>query len=134
MDTMDENSGFQDWLQAELDKRTWNMAELARQASTPERPISQSAISQVMLKKNRLGVKLASAIARALELPEDIVFEMGGLKSPSKRDESGIMRELALIFSHLDTEDQQLLIAQARLIRKHRRRNRDESSPGDRSG
>lgn len=127
MDTMQPDSPFQEWLQAQLDKRGWNMAELARRASeATERNIGQSAISQVMLRKNRLGAKLAVAIAKALDVSEDIVLEKGGLKSPNKQFISEAGQELLSLFDKMNEDDQQLLTAHARTISQHRRRNRDK--------
>lgn len=127
MGTMQPDSPFQEWLQAQLDKRGWNMAELARRASeATERNIGQSAISQVMLRKNRLGAKLAVAIAKALDVSEDIVLEKGGLKSPNKQFISEAGQELLSLFDKMNEDDQQLLTAHARTISQHRRRNRDK--------
>jgi len=129
MDTMQPDSPFQDWLQEQLDTRGWNMAELARRASEETgRNIGQSAISQVMLRKNRLGVKLATAIAKALEVSEDVVLEKGGLKSPNNFAISEAGQELLNIFDRMNEDDQQLLMAHARTISQHRRRNRDKSN------
>lgn len=132
MDTMEPNSPFQEWLQEQLDNRGWNMAELARRASEGTgRNIGQSAISQVMLRKNRLGVKLATAIAKALGVSEDTVLEKGGLKSPNKNTISEAGQELLNIFDRMTEDDQQLLTAHARTIDQHRNRRRNSDKSGN---
>jgi len=132
MDTMEPDSPFQDWLQDQLDKRGWNMAELARQVSAAiGREVKQSAISQIMLRKNRLGAKMAIAIAKGLGVSEDIVLEKGGLKSPNKNTISEAGQELLNIFDRMTEDDQQLLTAHARTIDQHRNRRRNSDKSGN---
>jgi len=120
--TKDLDSPFQDWITEELNKRGWTMAELARHAG-----VHQSAIGQVMRKSKALGVKLAQSIAAALDVPEDIVFEMGGLKSTTGDKPTIAENELLYIFRKFDVDERDLLISQARAILRHRRRNNASS-------
>lgn len=120
--TKDLDSPFQDWLAEELEKRGWTMAELARHAG-----VHQSAIGQVVRKSKALGIKLAQDIAKALDIPEDIVLVMGGLKSDTGDQPTIAENELLYIFRKFDEDERGLLISQARAILRHRRRN-DASS------
>lgn len=117
MNTKDVNSPFQPWLAKEMDKRGWDAAELARRSG-----VNQSAIGQVISEKRALGAKLASAIAKALDMPESIVFQLAGLTQQEEGGPTLTENELMYIFRTLDDEDQKLLMSQARAIQRHRRR------------
>ncbi len=68
---------FLDWLQEEMEKRGWNQADLAREAR-----ISPSAVSMVINQGREAGPEFCQAIAKAFQLPDEIVFRRAGLLSP----------------------------------------------------
>lgn len=95
---------FADWLRAELEKRDWSQAELARQSN-----ISPAQITRLLNGERGIGENGIIAIARALKLPVDLVFEKAGLLPP-KPELSPIKRKLAHIAEDLPDSDVELAI------------------------
>jgi transcriptional regulator with XRE-family HTH domain len=66
-----------DWLADELKQRAWSSSELARQAD-----ISQSSVSNVLLRKQIPGLEFCKAVAQALDTPVTDVLRMAGHLPP----------------------------------------------------
>lgn len=68
---------FSDWIQAELDSRGWDQAELARRSQ-----ISDSHISRLVSGGRKPGQDSVKAIARAFRLPAEDVMRQAGILPP----------------------------------------------------
>lgn len=68
---------FISWLDKELIDRKWKPADLAREAK-----LSSAVVSNILNGHRRIGEKTGNAIARALRLPAELVFEKAGLLPP----------------------------------------------------
>jgi transcriptional regulator with XRE-family HTH domain len=66
-----------EWLADELKKRAWSSSELARQAD-----ISQSSVSNVLLRKQIPGLEFCKSVAHALDTPVTDVLRMAGHLPP----------------------------------------------------
>ena len=103
-----ERMSFIDWLDRELSERGWNDHQLARRAG-----ISHSVIS-----KARRGTmpkwEACAAIARALNIPADLVFRQAGLL-PALPDEESALVELRALIAQLTPRDRFELVQIARL-------------------
>lgn len=69
---------FSQWLQEELQERNWNQADLARITG-----LTTAGVSKLLSSSRGAGPDACRAIARALELPEELVFRKAGLLSPT---------------------------------------------------
>jgi transcriptional regulator with XRE-family HTH domain len=65
---------FSDWLQAELDKRQWSQADLARSAG-----LSRAVINKLLNGKIYPQPATLEAMARALKLPVETTYRAAGL-------------------------------------------------------
>lgn len=101
---------FQEWLQAELDKRGWKQADLARITN-----LDSAVISNLINSRRNPGVESCSAIAKAFNYPLDKVYRAAGLLPPE-----AIINEqfddLLHIASQLSINDRELLIDFASLL------------------
>lgn len=74
---------FNEWLQAEMDKRGWNQSELARRAG-----FFPSSLNRVLGGTRKLGADMAVGIARALHMrPERVMFQAGLIPTLPKTDD-----------------------------------------------
>lgn len=96
---------FAEWLKAELEKRDWKQADLVRATQ-----LDSAVISYIINGKRRSGESTARAIARALKLPPELVFEKAGLLPP-KPELSPIKRKLAHLAEDLPDSDVETAIA-----------------------
>jgi transcriptional regulator with XRE-family HTH domain len=74
---MAETLTFGEWVQAELNSRGWDQAELARRSN-----ISDAHISRLVTGGRQPGQEAAKAIARALRLPPEDVMRQAGILPP----------------------------------------------------
>lgn len=87
---MAEIMSFGDWIQAELNIRGWDQAELARRSK-----ISDAHISRLVTGGRKPGQEAAKAIARALRLsPEDVMRQAGILPPKNVNLSAGDRRDL----------------------------------------
>ena len=75
---------FSNWLRAELNKRQWTYAELARRSG-----VQTTQISRVINGSQRGGPDLCIAIAKGLELSREQVFRARGWLLPQPDDPYG---------------------------------------------
>jgi len=65
------------FLEAELIRRSWRPADLARAAGVPD-----ATISHILNSSRRAGPEVCNALARALDEPPERVFRLAGLLPP----------------------------------------------------
>lgn len=105
---MTTHEDFSAWLQAELDARGWDQAELARRSQTTTALISR------MISGERLpGAVVARRLARALSLAPEEVFRRAGLLPRTGPKPEGL-EELAYLYTEMSDEDRDRLLAVAR--------------------
>lgn len=97
---MAELAEFVEWLQAELDKRDWRQADLARRGG-----IHTGLLSRIMSLERNPGPDTCSSIAKALNIPPEDVFRKAGLL-PSLPAEDAAVREITTMLREIqaDTE------------------------------
>ena len=71
------------WLQGQLDNRGWTQARLARRSG-----VSTGQIARVINGTRAPGPDFCRAVAKALDLPEELVFRQAGLLSPEGKKEN----------------------------------------------
>lgn len=96
---------FSNWLLDELKKREMTQSDLARLAK-----LGSGTISNIMSGNRKVGQDTLTAIAHALKLPVDLVFEKAGLLPP-KVEASPIKRKLAHMAEGLPDSDIEMVIA-----------------------
>lgn len=96
---------FGDWLLKQLKDRNISQSELARLAG-----ISKGTISNLINGTRGAGQDSLSAIAHALKLPPELVFEKAGIL-PTKPELSPIKRALIHLTQDLPDSDLEMVIA-----------------------
>lgn len=96
---------FGSWLLNVLKEKKISQSELARLAN-----ISKGTVSNLVNGTSGIGQDSLIAIAHALKLPPDLVFEKAGL-FPSKIELSPIKRKLAHLAEDLPDSDVEIAIA-----------------------
>lgn len=129
--TLDADSPFHEWFQKELADRRWTIADLAREAEKRLGiKVHPTGIGQIARREKRMGIKSAQYIAAGFGISDDVVLELGGLKSPTSRRR----REhsyLLSIFDDLSEEAQEQLIAQAKFLRSQESKKTHETQKGN---
>lgn len=98
-----------DWLQRELDVRGWSQSELARRIR-----LSSGSMSLLMNGQRNPGPDVSRRIARALGIPETVVFEAAGLINQPRSSTEITLRELYELLKDLPVADQRAILAEAR--------------------
>ena len=101
---MNASNLFGKWLLAELEKREWSQADLARAAK-----VSRSSISEIVSGQRQIGKRTATAIATALKLPPEQVFRAAGILPPVQNADEDI-EEIIHLAKPLSKEDKQAVI------------------------
>lgn len=96
---------FGQWLTEELEKRDMNQSDLARASN-----ITTAQISRIISGRRGVGEQALTAIAHALRLPPDLVFEKAGVLPP-KTELSPIKRALLHAAEGLPESDLQLALS-----------------------
>lgn len=106
MDRMD----FAIWLEEQLHERAWKPADLAHAAR-----INTGTLSNILNGTRGAGPEVCRDIARALRLPEEIVFRRAGLLSqrPEMDDEK---REILYHYDRMRPHDQERFSVIARAL------------------
>ena len=95
-------SAFLTWLQNAIRDRQWSISELARRSG-----VSQSHLSNIISGNRKASAATLSALARALNLPADLVFSKAGLLPPAKSTLGELEKEWQHIFTQTATEKEQ---------------------------
>lgn len=119
--TMDKSS-FVEWLEDQLDERTWTPSELSRRSG-----ISQSAISLVLNGERKPGNAFCDGIAKAFKMPPDTVHRLAGLL-PVKPNDDSTVSEITTIYHELDDENRQDLLDYARLRLQKQERGTEKNA------
>jgi transcriptional regulator with XRE-family HTH domain len=96
---------FEKWLADQLKQREWKPADLARESG-----LASAVISNILNGHRNIGKKTGKAIAHALKLPVDLVFEKAGLLPP-KLELSPIKRKLLHLTDGLPDSDIELALS-----------------------
>ena len=96
---------FGDWLLKQLREKQISQSELARLAG-----VSKGTISNLINGTKGAGQDSLSAIARALHLPAELVFEKAGVLPP-KQELSPIKRAVLYLAQDLPDSDLQMVLA-----------------------
>jgi len=91
---------FPEWLLSKLDELKWKQADLVRESK-----LDSAVVSNIINGKRKVGKVTATAIAHALQLPPELVFEKAGLLPPTKTDLSPIKRAAIHAIETADDED-----------------------------
>ena len=110
---------FEEWAYKELATRGWDQAELSRRGD-----ITSSHVSRILSGLRKPGPEACSAIARAFNIPEDIVFRKAGLMSPAPEN-TDALAEAHHLFAKLSDDDQEMLLAQMHAIVELRERREE---------
>ena len=100
---------FSEWLKAEMEQRGMGVRELARQAG-----VSPGTISHILNGTRGPGPETCTKIARALDMPEILVFMKAGLMEETREETELTLRELYEILKDLPIEEQRAIVAEAR--------------------
>ena len=113
---------FVEWLDAELSARGWSRAELARRAG-----VTEASLSLIYSGDREPGTKICKGIAKALKLPDDVVYRVAGLLDV-KPNEDQTVSEITHIYHELDEENQQDLLDYARLRLQKQERGTEKNA------
>lgn len=91
---------FIDWLNDQLRERGWKQADLAKFSH-----LDTSYISNLINGKRNPGPVACKALASALRIPLDTVYQAAGLLRNPKPDNDGIIEEITDIYTRLDDDN-----------------------------
>jgi transcriptional regulator with XRE-family HTH domain len=97
--TTDQQNQFAEWLEAEMTRRGWTQAELARRAD-----VYQSVIGGILSRQRPLSADTARRLSRALGMSQHRLFVIAGLIDDEKTVEETILVEIARIMSRMDDD------------------------------
>ncbi|MCW5877753.1 MAG: helix-turn-helix transcriptional regulator [Anaerolineales bacterium] len=112
-------SAFVDWILQEMETRSWSQAELSRRSR-----VSESHISHVLSGRRGPQIGFCKGIAKAFEMPPELVLRKAGLLPPVREEAGSQTLEWQHIFSQArdDEERRQLLeVAQFEIKRIRKR-------------
>ena len=106
---MRQDTDFAEWLEAEIQKRGWRPAELAKAAG-----LYQSTVWKVLNRERTAGSDVCTALARAMKLPPELVFRKAGLlpELPASEDDP-TFSELLSYVKRLSTKDRREVLKYA---------------------
>lgn len=87
---------IREFLEKEMDKRSWKQADLARAAN-----LDSAVISNIINGRRRMGEETGKAIAHALNLPPEVVFRAANLL-PQVPDLDPLTRQAEWLMGQLD--------------------------------
>ncbi|HEY4761633.1 MAG TPA: helix-turn-helix transcriptional regulator [Thermoguttaceae bacterium] len=106
---------FAEWLEKELIEQKVTQAELSRRSG-----ISPSQISKILNMQSSPGPEACTAIARALDLPEEEVFRHAELLSP-KTEDAPNLAEWVHLFLSADPAERDRMLELARVLSRRSR-------------
>ena len=92
---------FAVWLEEMIHERDWKPADLAHAAR-----MNTGTLSNILNGTRGVGPKVCRNIARALKLPEDIVFRKAGLQS-ARRDGDEVKDEILYYYDRMTAEQRE---------------------------
>ena len=115
------NIQFSKWLMNKLIEKGWSQAELAYKAG-----VSRTAISDVISEKRSAGTELCRAIARAFNLPPELIFRKAGLL-PAAPDNSPTLESINYKLSLLPESEQERILEFVDFLLERRERHVDRA-------
>lgn len=117
---IDKMDIFPDWLNTEIKKRGWSLRELGRRAH-----LSATTISDVISTKAKPGYDFCIGVARAFQLPPEVVLRKAGLL-PSITEDQAQDKELLDYFHGLPEDERKRILTIARALYETRAEYRIE--------
>lgn len=105
------------WVNEEINKRSWSYSEAARQGG-----ISHVSISQI-LGGLRPGYNVCRGLARAFDTPIETVYRYAGLLPDIHEMDKASISELIEIFRNLSADQREMVIEMARRFYAQRQRD-----------
>jgi transcriptional regulator with XRE-family HTH domain len=103
-------SAFLVWLQIAIREKEWSISELARRSW-----ISQSHLSNIISGNRKASATTLAALARAFNLPAEVLFAKAGLLPPAQGASAELEKEWQHIFTQAATDkERKELIARAK--------------------
>jgi transcriptional regulator with XRE-family HTH domain len=97
--------GFAAWLQAEIDKRDWKAATLARQAG-----LSKGTVSDILNQRRAPGHEFCVRVAGALHYPPEDVLRLADLLPPQGELGDLSLRQLVEVARQLSDDERAELL------------------------
>lgn len=101
---------FSLWLIEQLEKRNWKPAELARKSG-----IDTGLLSRLLNRERMPGPSTCNAIAEALQLPPQVVYQVAGLM-PSSPDYDEVIEEIKYLSEKVSKEKRKQILEYIRFI------------------
>lgn len=113
--TTDTGNPFVEWLLAQIERRGWAPAELAKRMG-----MNQGNLSNIITRKVNLGPDVARRIADALEIPQVELFAMAHLIDQPISARDAAEAELLTLADDLTNDERDTLIWFAKSLRQKR--------------
>jgi transcriptional regulator with XRE-family HTH domain len=104
-----EKKAFASWLKGKLEERGMTQADLKRASG-----ITSAQISRLMSGERGMGEKSVLAIARALNLPPDVVFQAAGFL-PKETEQTNLLKAIDHVVAALPAEEQAGVLEYAKM-------------------
>lgn len=115
---------FIEWLEDELQERSWNGSELSRRSG-----MSQASVSMVLSGRRQAGNEFCDGVAKAFKMPPETVYRIAGLL-PVKPNADEVVLEITHLSEKLDEANREDVRDYARLrLKKQEREHSDNKSP-----
>lgn len=108
---LEELRAFLVWLDEKLDEKGWSDNQLAKRAG-----ISHPVISKARSEIQPIGYEAGVKIAKALDIPPEILLQKAGLLPAITQAESEDEKELIFIFQQLPPDRQKEFIKMIRVL------------------
>lgn len=95
---------FASWLEEQIQEQGWTRSDLAQQAG-----VSSAAISDVMNLNRNAGTDLCRGIARAFNLPPELVFRKAGLLPEHEMPVDLLLQRINIVARKLSAENREEL-------------------------
>lgn len=99
---------FAEWLQQELEARSWSRSEAAKRGG-----ISASMFDKVINGYANPGIEFCAGVSRAFKIPADSIMRRAGILPPLPDVTPGL-RELNFLYEQLDPQSQENILKMMR--------------------